>query len=118
MNTKGTRFGERSAGLAPQRALQPFFNGFGGFFAGSAERGWCRRQGAEGRLREPRAGLGGRDAGCGGRWGVGGQAARRWVAAGGVRFFANSAVARSFRTLLASSRRDTNRTRRAQSVAR
>eukprot|EP00661_Eupelagonemidae_sp_cell13_P020945 gene20945-biopygen2622 len=36
---KGTRFGERSAGLAPQRALQPFFNGVGGFFAGSAERG-------------------------------------------------------------------------------
>eukprot|EP00661_Eupelagonemidae_sp_cell13_P010500 gene10500-biopygen16792 len=28
--------------LAPQRTLQPFFNGMGGFFAGSAERGRCR----------------------------------------------------------------------------
>eukprot|EP00661_Eupelagonemidae_sp_cell13_P010930 gene10930-biopygen15371 len=36
----------------------------------------------------------------------------------GVRFFTNSAVARSFRPLFASSRRDANRPRRAQSVAR
>eukprot|EP00661_Eupelagonemidae_sp_cell13_P019206 gene19206-biopygen11519 len=52
-----------------------------------------------------------------GLWGVGGQAARRGGGGRGggvVFFFTNSAVARLFGTLLASSRRDANRTRRAQ----
>eukprot|EP00661_Eupelagonemidae_sp_cell13_P024199 gene24199-biopygen8923 len=52
-----------------------------------------------------------------GLWGVGGQAARRGVAAVSV-VFTKSAVACSFRPLLASSRRDANRTRRTQSGAR
>eukprot|EP00661_Eupelagonemidae_sp_cell13_P020633 gene20633-biopygen10125 len=60
-----------------------------------------------------------------GNWGAGSQAlGRRWAGraqgggGGAVRFFTNSAVARSFCPLSASSRRDANRTRRAQSGAR
>eukprot|EP00661_Eupelagonemidae_sp_cell13_P021007 gene21007-biopygen13159 len=62
-------------GLAPQRVLQPFFNGFGGFFAGSAERGRCRTPvhffSSRACTFAPR----------------GGQAARRGVAAGGGSVF-------------------------------
>eukprot|EP00661_Eupelagonemidae_sp_cell13_P009975 gene9975-biopygen18257 len=50
-------------------------------------------------------------------WGVGGAGRAQGGGGGGrgVRFVTNPAVARLFDTLLASSRRDANRTRRAQS---
>eukprot|EP00661_Eupelagonemidae_sp_cell13_P012100 gene12100-biopygen13991 len=121
----------RSAGQRGGTVLySPFFNGSGGFPAGSAERGrWAGRKfagtlqfGARGRIPPPGRewGAGPRELGSthrtlGRRWA--GRAQGGGGGGGGSVFFKNSAVARLFGTLLASSRRDTNRrarTRRAR----
>eukprot|EP00661_Eupelagonemidae_sp_cell13_P008782 gene8782-biopygen15194 len=71
---KGTRSGSGAQVWHLNVHYSPFFNGVGGFFAGSAE----RPGGVLWKCRSPGAPTG--------LWGVGGQAARRGVAAGGLFF--------------------------------